>query len=369
MADLHVDMQSFESNFNRGLEGKNLGIPMGFKRLSRVVGIRRNTYYLLGGYTGSAKTTLLDDAFILHPSSWWMNSNKEIDLKIIYFSMERTKDEKIAKWISREIFINEGFIIPMEDILSWNTIADVKIKKLVDKYKQNINNILINVVDLHENPINPTGIWKHVKEFAAARGKDDFVETVDKNNKSIKKKIYVPNNPNELVLVVIDHIGLCKSEKERDSGKYLEGKPLLDKMSEYLRDIRDYYKYSPVIVSQFNRGISNPIRLKSGDAEPMLEDFKETGDTQEDAQVVISLYDPLRYGQADPSGYDLEKLRDENGMKKYRNIKVLKNSYGVEDVKIGMALQPQVGMFKELPKLKDITEDVYESVINNSFFL
>jgi hypothetical protein len=48
---------------------------------------------------------------------------------------------------------------------------------------------------------------------------------------------------------------------------------------------------------------------------------------------------------------------------------VIKNSYGEDDIRIGMGFLGQVGMFKELPRKKDITESDYESIINKSYFL
>lgn len=36
----------------KGLLGKNGGIPMGFNRLNKYVGIRKSMYYLIGGLTG-----------------------------------------------------------------------------------------------------------------------------------------------------------------------------------------------------------------------------------------------------------------------------------------------------------------------------
>ena len=39
-------------------------------------------------------------------------------------------------------------------------------------------------------------------------------------------------------------------------------------MSDELRYFRDFYGYSPAVVSQFNRDIYNPSRLKNGDFEP-----------------------------------------------------------------------------------------------------
>lgn len=97
--------------------------------------------------------------------------------------------------------------------------------------------------------------------------------------------------------------------------------------------------------------------------------FKESSVPQEDADVVLALFDPMRYKVADPSGYNLDKLRDEFGAKYFRSMRLIKNSYGSDDIRIGLAFMGEVGTFRELPKLKDMTESVYENVLNKSFFL
>ena len=140
-------------------------------------------------------------------------------------------------------------------------------------------------------------------------------------------------------------------------------------MSDELRYARDFYGYSPVVVSQFNRDISNPIRIKQGDVEPNLEDFKESSQTQDDADVILALFDPMRYKVADPSGYDLNKLKDEFGAKYFRSVRLIKNSYGEDDIRIGLGFLGSVGMFRELPKRKDITDADYQSVVDKTFFL
>jgi replicative DNA helicase len=122
-------------------------------------------------------------------------------------------------------------------------------------------------------------------------------------------------------------------------------------------------------VSQFNRDISNPIRIKNGDVEPQLEDFAESSSTQNDADVVLALFDPMRYKVADPSGYDVDRLKDEFGAKYFRSLRLIKNSYGEDDVRIGLGFLGQIGMFKELPRLKDMSDYEYESVVNKTFFL
>lgn len=97
--------------------------------------------------------------------------------------------------------------------------------------------------------------------------------------------------------------------------------------------------------------------------------FKDSAATQEDSDVCIALFDPMRYSVPDPSGYDLNQLRNDQGAKMFRSLKVLKNSYGAEDIRIGLAFQPIIGNFKELPKLADMTPQIYQAITNNSYFL
>ena len=97
--------------------------------------------------------------------------------------------------------------------------------------------------------------------------------------------------------------------------------------------------------------------------------FKESSQTQDDADVILALFDPMRYKVADPSGYDLNKLKDEFGAKYFRSVRLIKNSYGEDDIRIGLGFLGQVGMFKELHKRKDITDSDYQSVVNKTFFL
>jgi hypothetical protein len=77
----------------------------------------------------------------------------------------------------------------------------------------------------------------------------------------------------------------------------------------------------------------------------------------------------MRYKVADPSGYTLEKLKDDYGAKYFRSLRLIKNSYGEDDIRIGLGFLGQIGMFKELPKRRDMTDGDYESVVNKSFFL
>lgn len=351
-----MSFEHLKKEVQAGLDGRNNGIPMGFNRLNRYIGIRKGIYTLVGGLTGSGKTSFVDDAYVLNPFDWYIKQkDPQIKLKIIYRSMERSRTYKMAKWISRKIFLDHGIIINVGKLLGWTEKMSHDEHDLFLLYEDYVGE-MNEVMTMFDGPENPVGIAKEIKAHAEQNGR---IEQLDQYN-----KIYIPNNEREVTIVVIDHAGLLKVTKDLPTKKQV-----IDKMSDELRYARDFYGYTPVVVSQFNRDISNAMRLKSGDVEPRLEDFKESSSTQEDADVVLALFDPARYNVKDPSGYDLDKLRDETGGKYFRSLRLIKNSYGEDDVRIGLGFLGQVGMFKELPKRSQMTDDVYDNVINKSFFL
>jgi hypothetical protein len=332
-----MSFDALKREVDNGLNGRNNGIPMGFHRLNRYIGIRKRMYFVTGGLTGSGKTSFVDDAFVLNPYDWYISQ----------------KDPKFK--LCRKIFLDHGYIVPVSKLLGWTekmTKDEHDIFLLYKDYMEQMDDV-ITIID---GPENPVGIAKDLRSHALKNG---VIEQLDEYN-----KIYIPNDENEVTIVVVDHLGLLKTTKELTTKKQT-----IDKMSDELRYARDFYGYTIVAVQQFNRDISNPIRIKNGDVEPQLEDFKESSVPQEDADVVLALFDPMRYKVSDPSGYNLDRLIDEYGGKYFRSLRLIKNSYGEDDVRIGLGFLGQIGMFKELPKRKDITDVDYENVVNKSFFL
>jgi hypothetical protein len=351
-----MSFEQLKQEVQLGLDGRNSGIPMGFDRLNRYIGIRKSMYFLVGGLTGSGKTSFIDDAFVLNPFDWYISQkDPKLKLRIIYRSMERTRVYKLAKWVGRRIFLDHGVIIPVPKLLGWTEKMTADEHDLFLMYQDYMGQ-MDEVITIIDGPENPVGIAKELKAHAVKNGR---IEQVDEYNKR-----YFPSNEREITIVIIDHIGLLKTTKDQTTKKQA-----IDKMSDELRFARDFYGYTPVVVSQFNRDISNPIRIKNGDVEPQLEDFAESSQTQNDADIVLALFDPIRYKVADPSGYNLEKLKDDYGAKYFRSLRLIKNSYGEDDVRIGLGFMGQIGMFKELPKRSHMTDADYETVVNKTFFL
>ena len=62
------------------MDGNILQIPLHLDRVKDVFSIRKNVYTIIGGNTGSGKTSFLDDAFVLKPFELWDKWKDETDV-------------------------------------------------------------------------------------------------------------------------------------------------------------------------------------------------------------------------------------------------------------------------------------------------
>lgn len=340
----------------RGMDGKNNSLPMGFERLNRYVSIRKRIYTLIFGGTGTGKSALVHEAFILRPFEWWLENKTRSKLKphVILFSQERSKLYTLTKWLSRKIFLDTGKLIPINKMLGWwSTKITSDEKELIDSYRGYIEQ-LCQFVTILEGGQTPNSVLKYVDDFAARNGR---IEGGEYN------KIYIPNNENQIVIPIIDHLGLTKTGKDFPSKK-----EAIDKVSEHFQKFRDFYGYSPVAVSQTNRDLGSFIYKGVDNLEPTLDHAKESGRPAEDADVVMSLFQPSRYKTSDPSYHVPSFLDPSTGGDYFRSVKILKNSYGEADVRCGMGFMGVTGSFKELPRKTDMMGFDYDKLFDGRFF-
>jgi len=214
---------------------------------------------------------------------------------------------------------------------------------------------LEDVLIVFDGSQNPTGINKYMVQFAKDNG-DSIYQTKKSGSDTIDIfDKYIPYNPDQYVIIIIDHIALMKKERG------FSIKENIDKMSEYLIGLRNRYNFIPVVVQQLSRSISTTDRFKLDKVEPQLSDFKDTSNTQQDANVVMGLFSPRRYEIGNFRGYDITRLKD-----RFRSLTVLKNRDGVADLRIGLQFIGEVGQFSEIPKAIEFegNPDLYEEVIN-----
>lgn len=348
-----------------GMEGKNESIPIGLPRLGRYANWRKRIFTLLFSSTGAGKSSLADD-MILNACEWCMKNSKTTGrrIKFILFSMERAKHYRIAKWVSRKMFLDEGIAIPIPKLLGWwKEKLTPKEYELFLRYKDYIENLLDEYIDIYEGARSGPDIYRILKEFFEANG----TYSIDPNNPY--KKIYTPNDPNLIVVPIIDHGNLTKRTKE-----YPSKKQAVDFLCETMQGFRDLEGASPFWIAQVGRSISNPLRLKDTEAELTLDDVKESGDMGDACDIGLSLFDPIKYKQTSKTGYNPNEFHDRTtGAKYFRSIQICKSSYGEDDVRIPLAFNGFCGQFKELPKRDSLDElslrNLTEAVKDRSYFL
>jgi replicative DNA helicase len=329
-----------KGKIDRGLEGLNNGLPMGFNRLIEYLpGIQQSTYYLIGGETSSGKTAFVDNCFLYNPYNYIIGNKTNLKIKVIYYSFEIEKSIKLTKAICRQIYLDYGRLLDVNYILSRgkNRISEEDYR-LAMTYSGYVDQ-MFDSLEIIDKPENPTGIWHHLLDYSKKVGKWEDPEKLTE---------YTANDPNLYTIVIVDHLGLVKNERGYTK------KENIDKLSEYMILLRNKCGFIPVLISQFNRSLSSADRFRIDRVTPQLSDFKDTGNPQEDANVVMSIFSPQRYEIPEFRGYDITLLKN-----RYRNLSILKNRDGEADINIGLKFLGEVGYFSELPKASEMNVEDY----------
>ena len=230
-------------NVEKGRDGGNQGLYMGFPRLMEFVpGIQPSTIYNLGGMTGTAKTTFAMSSFVYNPYEDYVTrttNGETIKLKIFLFSMEMSRETVIAKGICRRIFKDHGLLVDTNYILSRgkNRISQEIYEKVLQtrKYFEKFEEIVTIF-----GSYNPTGIAKMLKGYFKENGVEtrspyEFTDDDGVRHAVSRFEKYTPNVEQTYVIAVFDHVSLTKSEL----GKNV--KQTIDKLIEYLVEYTNNY--------------------------------------------------------------------------------------------------------------------------------
>lgn len=293
----------------------------------------------------SGKTSIVDSTFVLEPYLWWKNNREKTNINPywIYRSMERKTSHKIAKWTAYLLFVEHGVLIDVPTLLSWpNRKYKISEKEvaLVDSYKNFFDEMQERII-IYDGTTNPTGIYRDAQKFVEARGE---YKQIDKYN-----KIYVPHNPNDVIFHVTDHIGLLKGEQGATTDK-----AILDLHSSYMIELRDKYGITPLDIIQLNRNIEDTYRLNTTDVDVKPSDFAGSSDMYQNADVAVGLLNPYKLKVFDYGGFKIDRFVNETNENRFRALKILKNSFGSDDIVIPFMFYGENGCLVQLPNSKKI---------------
>lgn len=342
-----------------GKVGGTVGLDHGLNRLREYLpNIQRGNTYLLGGESGSGKSSFTLNTFLYNPYDDFRKNHSDYKLKVFYWSLEMDKHVVLTKAICRRIYLDHNVLVDVNHVLSRgkNRISN-SVYNLVLQYRKYFEDFEDRVTVLENS--NPTGMNLLIKKYMLDNGKeiihpleithkDGSIETIPKFDR------YVPDNPNTYVICIIDHVGIIKGEQN------LTKKGVIDKLMEYTIYLRDRYNVTPVLIQQLNRNLSATDRLKAGENISVnLSDFKESSDSIDGSNYVLSLFSPVRYDLNMYKGYNTGVLKN-----RFLALKINKSRDGEADKIIGLKHIGECGYFEELPLPNDLSPEDYTKISN-----
>lgn len=355
-----LDKKFFESRISSyklnksNLENNKVNcIPSPFVRFRREFpGIEQGKYYLVTGNEKSGKSQISDFLFLLHPIMYAYNNPDKLKLKILYFSLEMSKEEKFDQltcfWLYHH---TRGTIrIDTKQLNSLVTPLPTNVLELLESedYK-NFFTFLEDTVVFYESISHPTGIYNQCKTFAESRGSYTYKEMdwVDNTTKEITKRKVIDkfekDNNDEYWIVITDHLSLLSTESGMDLrssiGKF---------SSNYGVQLRNRYRFTVVNIQQQSATSQDNESFKLDRLAPHPGNLAENKSTKNDLNIMLGIYAPVRFNKREYLGYNIGVFQDN-----IRFLEIVLNRSGSSGAVCPLFFDGAVNFFAEMPRAED----------------
>lgn len=355
-------------------DGKDILIPFPFPKFSKEVpGIMKGIYTIVSGNQKSGKSQIADFMYVYAPVEFVRTRKTNLDIKILYFSLEMSKEAKIRQAIAHRLFLTRKKVMSTRELRSFfdDSVLSDEMLEFVDSEREWFD-YFEDKVEFIDHIKNPYGIYAYIRDFCHDNGKyinhkgeEIPLELIKQNTLEINKSIshFQWDNPDLVVLCVIDHISLLTPEKDKGSGSVQTLYDAIGKMSStYLVSARNRWQISPVVIQQQTLGKESNESAKMDRHEPSADGLSDNKGTSKDCDQLITIYSPFRNKVRTYLDYDISRLRDN-----YRRIAVALDREGGA-FETSVYFNGKVNYFKELPNPKDMTEEHYVKVSKEQVF-
>lgn len=360
-------VDQLKKNRERKLNGDLIAIPWSLPRLSSILpGVRQKQFTIISAQSKGGKSQLANYLYMFEPIDWYLKNrdSTNITLKVFYFSLEISADLLIISAISYKLFKSYGIIISpdnLQSVFAGYTLDDRLLKIIDSREFQQWLMEFQSIVTIHDDIRNTTGISLTMKSYAESNGHYEYksIDWQNEDGSSTRKEVidrYVPDRPDEYVVVLVDHAGLISPQKDQSSLYEAIG----ELSSKIFLKFRDRWGYSPVLIQQqtanstdaqyTNRGEVMVERLK-----PNPEGLADNKSTKNDANLMISLFWPYNYKIPSYNGWDLARI----GMN-HRELLINLNRNGISSASIDLMFLGACNYFAELPR--EPSERVYQQI-------
>jgi hypothetical protein len=344
-------ISSLEKNRGKRLLGEHIAIPWRtLPRLSRIIpGVEKGKYYLISASPKGGKTQLADYLFVFEPIDWYITHRPNMKLKILYFSLEMSKESKVLQAISYKLNKDYDISIPPQHLRSTfgGYILDEKILNIIRSesfqiWLKRFEEIVTYIDDVR----SADQIGKFIRNYAEKHGK-----YIMKGDHIVG---YEPNEE-EHIIIVTDHLSLLSP----DNGDTLHS--AMYKFSSYhCLEFRDRFNYSVVNIQQQSADSAKQQFDYRGNS--IVDKVRPTPDgladmrlSSRDVNLMISLFNPTSYNMDEYEGIDLRRLG-----RWHRELYINLNRDGMANAQIQMYFNGAVNEFMELPRKVEIDESTYK---------
>lgn len=328
------------------LKGEINCIPLPFKRFKEEFpGIEQGKYYLISAATKGSKTQFTNYIFVYNTILYSFYHSNVIKPKIFYYALEETKENITLRFMSFLLYTFDNIRISPIDLTSTDKDkpVDSKIIELLNTKKY------IDILDYYEEIVefkigrNPTAVWKDAKSYAEANGivhtkKSKYTDDFGVTRETDAFDYYEPNNSNEYVFIIVDHVSLIEPELK------LSLREAINKLSEYMILLRNRYHYIPVIVQQQSTESTSLEAFKANKIRPTPSALADSKYTSKDCDVMIGLTNPYFWELPEYLGYDIRKLKGN-----FRIMEIVLNRSGQSNGICPLIFDGAINWFKEAP--------------------
>lgn len=351
-------LDDLKARRDRIITGQINCIPSPFPRFrSTYIGIEKGKYIIVTANTKVGKTQVADYLFLYTPLFYALSNPDKIRLKIFYFSLEMSAAEKYRQLMTHMLYIfsNGKLRIDTKHLRSVNETEPLSEEILTilesDTYKR-VYQFFEENVHIIDDIRNPFGVYKFCADYAQKKGTQHY-KTIDfkdadgnvTDTKTVKD-FYSQDDPDEYRIIMVDHYKLFTTER----GKSMY-ETIMDWSSNYAVKLRNTYGYSIVGIQQQMPTQESNENQKLNKLRPTLDGLADCKNTAQDADLILGLYTPFRYGIREYEGYDITKFRDH-----IRFLEVMGGREGGGGDICPLFFDGAVNFFKELPLPDNTTE-------------
>lgn len=337
------------------LEGGINSIPSPFVRFSsEFIGIEQGKYAVVTSTTKGGKTQFTSFTFLYTPLLYAYTHPNELRIKFFYYSLEETPEDVTQRFMSFLLnkLSNGKIHVSPTDLQSSHNDKPLD-QRIIDILN---SGEYLEILKFFEERVefspsrNPTGVYNEVRKYMEEHG------TVHTKKKMVKGDLgemvevdtfdyYEPNDPDEYVFVIFDHLSLVQSEK----GMTL--KQTADKLSEYFVILRNRYKVSPILIQQQAFENESLDAFKANKLRPTAQGLADSKYTARDCNLLLGLFSPFKHELPEYKKYDITKFRDN-----IRFLEVILNRGGSVGGLVALFFDGATCNFIELPLPDDRTE-------------